>query len=76
MIAAGYELKNPGDGEEDGSDDKSISECQEKVVYYAKTSGTLLQVAELHNEVLRDDCPHWIRITCRWDCTVAPFSAA
>lgn len=69
VIAAGYERKNLEDGGEDDTDDtkeKLIYECQEKVVYYAKTAGTSLQVAELHNEVLREDCPHWIRIICRF----------
>lgn len=70
VIAAGFHLKVGQNGRDDididSRDDKWIYECEEKVVYYAKKAGTLLQVAKLHGEVIREDCPHWICITCRF----------
>lgn len=64
VIAAGFEPKDPEHS--NGADkDKWVYECKERVVFYAKTAGAVLQVPELHNEVLREDCIHWIRITCR-----------
>lgn len=66
VLAAGYELKNEKESEDaDEFQQQMIYECREKIIYHAKTPGTVLQVPKLQNEVLREDCPHWICITCR-----------
>jgi len=63
VVYAGFEAELLED--DDANDSKWACDCKEKVVHYANAAGTLLQVAELNNEVLREDCPYWIRITCR-----------
>jgi len=65
VIAAGFVLKEPVNSVDDNDENTWTYECKERVVFYAKTPGTLLEVPKLRNEVLREDCPHWIRITCR-----------
>lgn len=65
LLNAGFELNGAVYDDNGRAKQELTYECRERVVFYAKAAGTELQVAELRDEVVREDLPQWIRITCR-----------